>query len=145
MEVEELSESQIREILGRGGLGHLACARDNRPYVVPVNYAFSDDRLFVFTTEGKKSEIIESNPCVCLQVEGIMDNQHWQSVIVEGTAQQITDEDERRKALTLLTAVNPTLTPAISIRWMDDWVRENIEIVYCITPTSTSGRGTVNR
>ena len=138
--VEELSQSQIDEVLERMNYGHLACVRDDRPYVVPVNYAFSDGNLFVYTTEGKKYEIIRVNPNVCLQVEDVKDNQTWHSVIVEGMAKQITAEPERKKALDLLVAINPTLTPAISIRWMDGWVRENIEVIYLIRPTVSSGR-----
>ncbi len=142
--IEELSETEISKILGRLNYGHLGCVRDNKPYVVPVNYAYENGTIFIYTTEGKKFEIIRSNPNVCLQVEDVVDNQHWQSVIVEGTAEQITDEDERKKAADLIVAINPTLTPAVSIRWMDSWVRENIEVIYRITPTATSGRRSVN-
>ncbi len=144
-QVEELSDSEINQILGRVGYGHLGCSRDDQPYVVPVHYAFVGGEVFIYTTEGKKFEIIKGNPRVCLQVEEVTDKQHWKSVIVDGVAEQITDLAEREKAVKLVIAVNPTLTPAISIRWMDNWVRENIEVVYRITPTSTSGRQTVNK
>lgn len=142
--VEELSNAEIIDILGRVGYGHLGCARDNKPYVVPVHYAFADGEVFIYTTEGKKFEIIKSNPNICLQVEEVTDNQHWQSVVIQGVADQITDEDERAKAFKLVIAVNPTLTPAVSVRWMDDMVRENIEVIYRLTPTETSGRRTRN-
>ena len=101
--------------------------------------------MFIYTTEGKKFEIIKINPRICLQVEEVTDNQHWQSVIVDGIAEQITDKDEREKALKIIIEANPTLTPAMSIRWMDNWVRENIAVVYRVTPTSVSGRRTVDR
>ncbi len=142
--VEELSNAEIIDILGRVGYGHLGCARDNKPYVVPVHYAFADGEIFIYTTEGKKFEIIKSNPNVCLQVEEVTDNQHWQSVVIEGVADQITDEDERAKAFKLVIEANPTLTPAVSVRWIDDMVRENIEVIYRVTPTETSGRRTRN-
>ncbi len=145
IQVEELSNAEINQILRCVGYGHLACSRDNQPYVVPVHYAFLKGEIFIYTTEGKKFEIIQANPLVCLQVEEVTDNQHWASVIVEGVAEQITTPAEREKAVKLVVAVNPTLTPAISIRWMDSWVRENIEVVYRITPTATSGRRTVNK
>ena len=66
-------------------------------------------------------------------------------MIVDGVAAQIKHGTEHDHALELIVAVNPTLTPAVSIRWMDDWVRENIEVIYRITPTATSGRRSVNR
>ena len=74
-----------------------------------------------------------------------MNNKHWHSVIAYGTAEQLTDEHERDIALKAIVATNPTLTPAVSIRWMDNWVRENIEVIYRVTPTEMTGRATVNR
>ncbi len=145
IQVEELSDSAINDMLTRVGYGHLACSRDDQPYIVPVHYAFVSGKIFIYTTEGKKFEIIKTNPRVCLQVEEVTNNQHWTSVIVDGVAEQITNPAERRKAIDLVVAVNPTLTPAVSIRWMDNWVRENIPVVYRVTPTATSGRRTVNR
>ncbi len=145
IEVEDLSESEVVEILGRVGYGHLACCRDNRPYVVPVHYAYDAGAVYIYTTEGKKFEIIRENPNVCLQVEEVADNQHWTSVIIDGVAEQIKNVPERDRALELIVRVNPSLTPAVSIRWMDDWVRENIEVVYRVTPTATSGRRSLNR
>lgn len=145
IEVEDLSESEVGDLLGRVGYGHLACCRDNRPYVVPVHYAYDDGAILIYTTQGKKFEIIRENPNVCFQVEEVADNQHWTSVMVEGVAEQIDDGPERDRALELIVRVNPTLTPAVSIRWMDEWVRENIEVIYRVTPVATSGRRAVDR
>ncbi len=140
IEVEELSDAQIGELLKRVVYGHLACCDENVPYVVPVHFAYDDGEIVIYTTEGKKSEIIDKNPRVCLQAEEIIDNQHWQSVIVDGTARRIEDEAEREAALKLIIAVNPTLTPAVSIHWLDNWIRENIEVVYRVKPSHKSGR-----
>jgi nitroimidazol reductase NimA-like FMN-containing flavoprotein (pyridoxamine 5'-phosphate oxidase superfamily) len=140
IEVKELSDSEIAELLRRTGYGHLACARGGEPYVVPVHFAYDDGDIYVYTTEGKKFEIIKENPRVCLQAEQVKDNQHWLSVIVDGEAVQIVDEQERERAMKLITAVNPTLTPAVSVHWMDNWVRENIEVIYRIHPLRVSGR-----
>jgi uncharacterized protein len=145
IEIEEMRAGEAREVLGRLNYAHLAVARDNIPYVVPVHYAFDGQDLFIYTTEGKKADIIKVNPEICLQAEEVEDNEHWKSVMVSGTAEQITDEDGRQKALDLILKVNPNLTPAISIRWMDSWVRENIEVIYRITPRSITGRQTIKR
>ncbi len=145
IEVEDLSKTEVIEILSRVGYGHLACCRDNLPYVVPVHFAYDEGAIFIYTTEGKKFEIIRENPNVCLQVEEIKDNHHWSSVIVEGVAEQIKHGAKHDRALEMIVAGNPTLTPAVSIRWMDNWVRENIEVIYGLAPTATSGRRSVNR
>lgn len=140
VEVEELNDAEIEELLKRIGYGHLGCSLNDIPYVVPVHFAYDDGIIVVYTTEGKKSVIIHENPNVCLEAEEVVDDEHWQSVIVDGVAERLTDEDQRQKALKLITLVNPTLTPAVSIRWLDNWVRENIEVVYQIRPERTSGR-----
>ena len=145
IEIEEMRAGEAREVLGKLNYAHLAVAKDNIPYVVPVHYAFDGQDLFIYTTEGKKADIVKVNPEICLQAEDVEDNENWKSVMVSGTAEQITDEDSRQKALELILKINPKLTPAISIRWMDSWVRENIEVVYRITPRSVTGRQTVKR
>ena len=119
--------------------------RDSHPYVVPVHYVFDEPHVYIFTTEGKKTEIIENNPEVCLQVEEVTDEKHWQSVIVTGDAVQLTDKEETKRAMELILARNPRLTPALSIHWMDDWIRANVQVVYQITPQIMTGRMTVDR
>ena len=145
IEIEEMRTDEAREVLGSINYAHLAMAKDNIPYVVPVHYAFDGGDLYVYTTEGKKADIIRVNPEICLQAEDVEDNENWKSVMVAGTAEQITDEDSRQKALDVILKVNPRLTPAISIRWMDSWVRENIEVIYRIRPRSITGRRTIKR
>jgi nitroimidazol reductase NimA-like FMN-containing flavoprotein (pyridoxamine 5'-phosphate oxidase superfamily) len=145
IEIEEMRASEAREVLGQLNFAHLAMAKDNLPYVVPVHYAFDGDDLFVYTTEGKKADIIRVNPEICLQAEDVVDNENWKSVMVFGTAEQITDEDTRQQALDHILKINPRLTPAISIRWMDSWVRENIEVIYRIKLRSVTGRQTIKR
>ncbi|MGH9819889.1 MAG: pyridoxamine 5'-phosphate oxidase family protein [Pyrinomonadaceae bacterium] len=145
IEVREMDDQEILELLTHTGYGHLACSQHNQPYLVPIHYAYEEPNIYIYTTEGKKSEIIEENPRICLQVEDVQDNKHWKSVIVTGRAERLTDEDTRSAALKAVVAVNPTLTPAVSIRWMDNWVRENIEAIYLITPAEMTGRCTLVR
>lgn len=42
---------------------------------------------------AKKSAILAENPKICLQVEEVTDNERWQSVILNGQAEEITDDD----------------------------------------------------
>lgn len=145
IEIEEMGNSEIEALLEKTGYGHLACARNNEPYVVPIHYAYLKPYVYIYTTLGKKAEMINENPRVCLQIEEVADNKHWHSVVIYGAAERLTDETEREIALNAIVETNPTLTPAVSIRWMDNWVRENIEVIYRITPTEMTGRATINR
>jgi uncharacterized protein len=145
IEIFDLSDSEIAELLERVGYGHLACTLDDKPYVIPIHYGMNGGTLYIYTTEGKKSDIIAKNPAVCLQVEDVIDNRNWKSVIVDGVAVKLGPGDERDKALDAVVAVNPTLTPAVSIRWLDQWVRENIEVIYRIDAIAKSGRRSLDR
>lgn len=141
--VEEMSTGQIKEVLARVGYGHLGMARGVQPYIVPIHYAYADPDIYVYTTEGKKTDIISANPQVCLQVEELTSDEDWASVIVSGEAVRLKKKADREKALEFILAINPTLTPAVSIRWMDSWVRENVEVIYRITPRMMTGRQTI--
>ena len=145
LEIQELSNKQIDEVLKRLDYGHLACSKNDVPYVVPIHFVYHTGEIFIYTTEGKKSDIIDKNPRVCIQTEEVTDNQNWISVIVEGIAERVSDPVKRERVIKRVLVHNPTLTPALSIHWMDNWVRENIEVVYRITPTVTSGRQTLHR
>jgi nitroimidazol reductase NimA-like FMN-containing flavoprotein (pyridoxamine 5'-phosphate oxidase superfamily) len=145
IEISDLSESEITGLLERVGFAHLGCCREGRPYVVPIHYGFSNGKIYIYTTEGKKSEVITENSYVCLQIEDVVDNRHWESVVIDGKAVTIDDDKERKEALGAVLAVNPTLTPAVSIHWMDEWVRENIEVIYRIDILATSGRRSLAR
>lgn len=139
LEILEMSAEESEDLLGRSCYGHFACAREGQPYVVPINYAFAKPDIYIYTTAGLKSEIIKQNPLVCLQVEERDEEGLWKSVVVTGEAIAITDPVEREKAVALIKAVNPPLLPALAIRWTNNWIRENVELVYRVSISSMSG------
>jgi uncharacterized protein len=145
VQVRDLGEKDCKAVLSAVGYGHLGCSHNDEPYVIPIHYSYADPHIYIYTTEGKKFQILSENPKICLQVESVEDDRHWKSVIVTGEAVQVTDSNERENALDIILEKHPTLTPAMSIRWMDSWVRENIGVVYRITALTTTGRATAPR
>jgi len=143
LRVEDMAPAEMHALLQRESFGHLGCARDGRPYVLPMNYAYDGKELYFFTTEGMKTQFIEANPQVCLQVEEITDSTHWRSVMVIGKAEQITKSEETQRAMKLITERNPFLTPAISATQVDTWGRAVDIAIYRITPELIDGRQTV--
>lgn len=142
LKVEDMTPADMHALLERESFGHLGCARDGRPYVVPMNYAYDGKELYFFTTEGMKTQFIQSNPQVCLQVEEITDSTHWRSVMVIGKAEQITGNEDMQRAMKLITDRNPSLTPAISATQLDTWGRAVDIALYRITPELIDGRET---
>ena len=143
LKVEDMPPAEMHALLQRESFGHLGCARDGRPYVVPMHYAYDGKELYFFTTEGMKTQFIEANPKVCLQVEEITDSTHWRSVMVIGKAEQLTNAEETQRAMKLITERNPSLTPAISATQLDTWGRAVDIALYRISPEIIDGRKTV--
>jgi len=142
LEIQDMDANEILELVESSSFGHLGCCRHDEPYVVPINFAYIDPFIYIYTTEGKKAEILKANPRASLQIEKITDRTHWQSVIIQAAAHEVKDPEEREKAVEAILKINPTLTPAVSIHWMDDWVRENIEVIFRLEPMSKTGRKT---
>ena len=140
--VEDMSPAEMHALLQRESFGHLGCARGNRPYVVPMHYAYDGKELYFFTTHGMKTQYIDANQQVCLQVEEITDSTHWKSVMVIGRAHEITTNEEMQRAMSIITERNPTLTPAISATQVDSLGRAVDIALYRITPEMIDGRKT---
>ena len=143
LKVEDMSPADMHALLQRESFGHLGCARNDRPYVVPMHYAYDGKELFFFTTAGMKTRYIDANPQVCLQVEETKDSMHWRSVMVTGRATEITDGADTERAMKLITERNPELRPAISATQVDAIGRAVDIAIYKITPEIIDGRQTV--
>ena len=143
LKVEDMSANEMHALLQREGFGHLGCARDGRPYVVPMHYAYDGKELYFFTTQGMKTQYIDTNPQVCFQVEEITGRTHWRSVMVIGRATEITNDEEMQRGMKFITERNPSLTPAISATQLDSIGRAVDIALYRITPEIIDGRQTV--
>ena len=119
IEVKTMTSNEVEDFLNRVNYGHLGCSSDNHPYVLPIHFAYDRQTIYIYTTEGKKSEMIDSNSEICLQVEKVVDNENWVSVIVVGDAKRLANAADREEAYASIAATNPTLTPALSYRWLD--------------------------
>ena len=84
------------------------------PYSVPLSLARADERTFYFhcAMEGRKLDILARNPAVCLTAVakckptvGPKDGSftlEYQSAIAFGTAEMVTDDQEKIEALRLI-------------------------------------------
>ena len=60
---------QLREILRKSLVCHLALVDDGKPYMVSMNYGFRDDTIYLHAAlEGRKIDILRKNPGVCFMV-----------------------------------------------------------------------------
>jgi nitroimidazol reductase NimA-like FMN-containing flavoprotein (pyridoxamine 5'-phosphate oxidase superfamily) len=143
LKVEDMAPAEMHALLQRASFGHLGCSREGRPYVVPMHFAYDGKELYFLTTEGMKTQFIEVNPKVCLQVEEVTDSSHWRSVMVIGQAERLTNAAETGRAMQMIVERNPSLTPAISATQLDTWGRAADIALYRIIPELIDGRKTV--
>ena len=108
---------EIRRILDTAKVLHLGLAVDNEPYVVPMNYGYTDEEgklvLYLHSAlKGKKLDMMGSNPnvffeleCDRMPFEGKLPCQYgmvYSSVMGRGKARIVEDVEEKMKALSIL-------------------------------------------
>ena len=97
MFMQEMTTTECMRTLVRSRLGRLACSHENQPYIVPIYFAYEESYLYGFTTQGQKVEWMRSNPLVCVEVDEIVTDSQWMSIIVLGRYEELpeTEEEER--------------------------------------------------
>jgi hypothetical protein len=114
MNIGKPRDTDALAILREGTLGRLGCIASGWPYVVPVNYIFDGEDIYIHTLPGKKLDALRANPRVCLQVDEIKDSYNWRSVIAYGTFDEVSSEETRENVLTKLYSRLPHMTPVES-------------------------------
>ncbi|RWA63157.1 pyridoxamine 5'-phosphate oxidase family protein [Mesorhizobium sp.] len=121
MLVRTLSTLECTKLLTANRVGHLACAKDGQPYVVPLYYAHADNHLYAFSMPGKKIDWMRTNPLVSVQVDEHGQGRGWRSVIVDGRYEELRDQLPRDHAWSVLSkhpdwwepgALKPVIPPA---------------------------------
>lgn len=92
----------------RRGIGTLAMVDDEQPYAIPMSFGYDADQM-VFPMqwgggyESRKSQVIDSNPNVCLTVseQDTDDEAIWRSVVVTGEIYEIQENDREQSYASL--------------------------------------------
>lgn len=143
----QLNESQIENLLKEQVIGRIGCQSQGEIYVVPINYVYRNGYIYGHSAEGKKIRMMRENPTVCFEVDNIQTVFRWQSVIVNGTYEEITDIEEKQQAMQgiihrIMPLVNsPSGHPSHGITENESDVGTSVElIVYRIRIGEKSGR-----
>lgn len=112
--IEPLGKEDARALLKAHQIGRLGCNVNQEPYVLPINYLYTGNDVYMHALPGLKIRAMRKHPQICLQVDEVQDDYNWKSVIVFGDYEEITATDEREKILAALFQRFPHLTPVES-------------------------------
>jgi uncharacterized protein len=112
--ISEIGYRESRELLRNQNIGRLGCCSEGMPYVIPVNYFFDGEDIYIHSMPGRKIQIMRSNAHVCLQVDEIEDTFNWLSVIAFGLFEEVYDTTERDRILAAMFKRLPHMTPVES-------------------------------
>ncbi|WP_314586954.1 pyridoxamine 5'-phosphate oxidase family protein [Paenibacillus terrigena] len=102
---EVLDQDRIEAFLLKARIGHLGMVDGQLPYVVPLNFVWTNGKLYFHgATGGRRNQVMSANPEVCLTVceeyGTITDpvpaktDTAYMSVMIFGKAEPIVDLDE---------------------------------------------------
>jgi len=109
--VSTLESEEIQQLLQAARVGRLGCVVDGDPYVVPINFEFRDGAIYGHSLPGLKISALRTHPRACVQVDEIDSDLQWRSALAFGDFEELTDDAERREALTRLLDKYPMMTP----------------------------------
>jgi uncharacterized protein len=101
MLIHELSRAECYAILQRNNLGRLGYAQFDQPFVVPIHFSFDAERrcIYGFSMVGEKVKCMRRNPRVCIEVDEVVDKDHWTTVVAVGRYREIHRDPREAWAL----------------------------------------------
>jgi nitroimidazol reductase NimA-like FMN-containing flavoprotein (pyridoxamine 5'-phosphate oxidase superfamily) len=106
--IAPLPPERIEELLATSLIGRIACATpEGRPYLVPMGYAYDGEAIYAVGFPGRKIALMRAQPLVVFEVDrGIAEDQ-WESVVAEGTFEELRDPAMCEHAMRVLHGDGP--------------------------------------
>ena len=134
--IEEMSPGEIKEFVLEQKVGRVGCHAEGETYVVPVIFAWHDDCFYVYTTEGKKIEMMRANEQICFEVDEYLAGGRWRSVIVQGSYEELRGEEAGR-ALEIISERFQSSSPRAGD---DDRSAGRVPVAFLIRVKEITGR-----
>lgn len=98
--MEPISDADARTLLEESMVAHIGVVVDGEPYVTPMSFVVSDDRILFRTKPGRRFDGLSENPVVSIEASKFDEETgDWTSVIIKGTASVATDDETVQEAL----------------------------------------------
>jgi len=147
-----MTEAESRAYLESRGEGRLAtCDADGQPYITPLHYVVAGGAVYFHSArQGRKLANIAVNPKICFEVshagKSVFSDKacncatRFESVLVSGRAELVTDLAEKVRALNALTTKNAVEKPFEAV----DAARAESCAVVRITIDTVTGKRNVD-
>ncbi|MCF7561328.1 pyridoxamine 5'-phosphate oxidase family protein [Sabulilitoribacter multivorans] len=93
--IQNLEKKECEFILKHNYVGHLAYIYGNAPFLIPITYYYSNNKIICYSGEGHKINAMRMHPDVALEVAEIDTINHWQSVVVHGKYEELEGSTAR--------------------------------------------------
>ncbi|HEX4946517.1 MAG TPA: pyridoxamine 5'-phosphate oxidase family protein [Blastocatellia bacterium] len=133
--IEPLGKEDARALLSAHHYGRLGCCHKGEPYVLPINYLYTGEDIYMHSLPGLKIQAMRAHPQICLQVDEVKDDYNWRSVIAFGTYEEIANAAERQRWIAELLQRTPHMTPVQSQMTS----RDEEAIVFCLRINRITG------
>jgi nitroimidazol reductase NimA-like FMN-containing flavoprotein (pyridoxamine 5'-phosphate oxidase superfamily) len=111
-------KKELEDIIQKCQFCNLAMVdKDNKPYVIPMNFGYKDDSIYLHGSRtGKKNDLLRKNPSVCLSFSTDHELRYvneevacswamrYRSVLLYGKVEFIDEPDEKIKGLNIIMA-----------------------------------------
>ena len=119
-QLEEISEPECRDLLASHQLGRLAITVEGQPQIFPINYALNEQVVVFRTAPGTKLTFAPMSK-VAIEIDEFdaATRGGW-SVVVQGTAHEVTDAIDRASEAARRLPVSP-VAPGEKEHWVAIW------------------------
>lgn len=108
---------KLQKILSEGSVVRLAMNDGDVPYLVPFNYGYRDNCIYIHSAPaGKKIDLLKMNNKVCFEIESVAEiikeetpckwAMKYQSIIGYGEVEILTETQDKINGLNVLMAHN---------------------------------------
>ncbi len=148
-----LDQQEGVELLSNNYIGHLGYISKSYPYVVPITYYYDDatHTITSYSSEGHKIAAMRKTPLVSLCVDEITSVADWQSVLVLGRFEELSNIDAKHMLRQFSEGVKAIIerSPEKNARFISDFSarisRDKASLVFRIKIEDITGKKRISQ
>ena len=132
-----LTDAETDDVLRRQHIGRLGVAGENAVYIFPVAYGYRGTYVYFVSHEGLKVQLMRSHPHGCFQVDEIVSPAEWRSVMLHGTFEELSEEQDRDEGMSAIVEQEDSHAPPSFAPYVDG---PDAMVVYRLNIEERTGR-----